>query len=357
MNYRESIKDVLPYMPGKSEDEIKRQYNIDKVIKIASNENPYGATPKVNEYMKNINFNIYPDNYVTSLRKKLAEYMNVDENMLLFGNGSVEIIQMLSRILLNEGDNIVTELPSFSSYFSEAKIQGANIKTISFNEEYNFNLEEMLEKIDEKTKMIYITNPNNPLGSAIEYEKVLDFIKKVPSSILIVVDEAYMEFVTDKKIKSCINLVKEYNNVCVLRTFSKAYGLAAFRIGYIVANEEVIMNLEKVRVPFNVSTVAQNAAIIALEDQDYMLSVVEKNSNVIKYLYEELEKMNLEYIPTNTNFICINVNKLSKDITLKLLEKGYIVRDGFPMLDTWIRVSIGTKEDMQGFVLALKEVI
>ncbi len=357
MNYRESIADVSPYLPGRSEDEIKREYGIEEVIKIASNENPYGPTPKISEYMNNINLNIYPDNYVTKLRKKLAKHINVNENMLLFGNGSVEIIQMLSRILLNEDDNIVTELPSFSSYFSEAKIQGAKIKTISFNKNYNFDLEDILDLIDEKTKMIYITNPNNPLGSVIEYEKILDFIKRVPKDVLIVVDEAYMEFVIDKKVKSCIDLVKEYTNVCVLRTFSKAYGLASLRIGYIVANEDVILNLEKVRVPFNVSTIAQSMAIIALDDQEYMYSVVERNNKVIEYMYKELRKMSLEYIPTNTNFICINVNNSSKDITLKLLKKGYIVRDGFPLLDTWIRVSIGTMSQMQSFILALKEVI
>lgn len=357
MKYRESIEKVKPYVPGKSEEEIKRQYEIDKVIKIASNENPYGPTPKVKEYISNLDINVYPDNYVTKLRNKLASYLNIEEDMLLFGNGSVEIIQMLSRILLNKGDNIITELPSFSSYFSEAMIQGAEIRSIKYNEEYSFNLDEMLDLIDEKTKIIYLANPNNPLGSAMYYEDILDFISKVPDSVLIVIDEAYMEFVRDEKVKSCIDVIKDYNNVCVLRTFSKAYGLSALRIGYIVADSEVILNLEKVRVPFNVSTISQNSALIALEEKDYMIEKVHLNHEVIDYVYNALDELNIEYIKTQTNFICINVKRDCNEIALELLKKGYIVRGGFPLLDKWIRVSIGTMEDMKGFVKALSEVI
>ena len=357
MNYRKSIGSVKPYVPGKTEDEIKRQYNLESVVKIASNENPYGPTPKVREYLKNLDINIYPDNYVTKLRERLSAFYDINEEMLLFGNGSVEIIQMLSRILLDEGDNIVTELPSFSSYFSEAMIQGAEIRTIKYNDAYSFNLEDMLELIDEKTKMIYLTNPNNPLGSAISYKEIKSFISKVPKDILIVVDEAYMEFVRDENVKTCINDVKDNKNVCILRTFSKAYGLAALRIGYIVADIEVIQNLEKVRVPFNSSTIAQNSAIIALEDQEYMAEKVRLNHDVIDFMYNELEKIGLEYIKTQANFICINVNKDCNEISQRLLEKGYIVRGGFPLLDKWIRVSIGTMNQMKGFVATLKEVI
>lgn len=357
MNYRESISEVKPYLPGKSEEEIKRQYGLEKVVKIASNENPYGATPKVKEYLSNLDINIYPDNYVTSLREKLATFLNIKEDMLLFGNGSVEIIQMLSRILLDEKDNIITQIPSFSSYFSEAMIQGASVKTIKYNSNFSFDLDNMLNLIDKETKMIYITNPNNPLGTCINYIDMKNFISKVPDNILIVVDEAYMEFVRDENVKSCIPLVNDNKNLCVLRTFSKAYGLAALRIGYIVANNEIIENLEKVRVPFNVSTIAQNSAIIALEEQEYMKNNVIKNHKVIDYLYEKLDELNIEYIKTQANFICINVRKNWSEVAQKLLEKGYIVRGGFPLLDTYLRVSVGTMEQMVDFVKILSEVL
>ena len=205
--------------------------------------------------------------------------------------------------------------------------------------------------------MIYLTNPNNPLGSAISYEKIKSFISKVQKDVLIVVDEAYMEFVRDENVKSCINDIKENKNVCVLRTFSKAYGLAALRIGYIVADSEVIQNLERVRVPFNSSTIAQNSAIIALEDQEYMTEKVHLNHDVIDFMYNELDKIGLEYIKTQANFICINVKKDCNEVSKKLLENGFIVRGGFPLLDKWIRVSIGTMDQMKDFVATLKEVI
>lgn len=357
MKYRECLEKVLPYVPGKSEEEIKNEFNLDKVIKIASNENPYGASPKVKEYLTNVDYNIYPDNYVTKLRRELAKELNIPEDYLLFGNGSVEIIQMLSRILLENEDNIVTELPSFSSYFSEAMIQNAQIKTINYEENYSFNLDKMLNIIDNKTKIIYITNPNNPLGTIIKKDELINFIKKVPEEILIVVDEAYFEFVRDKDYISAVELVKEYKNVCVLRTFSKAYGLAALRIGYIVADNDIITELEKVRVPFNVSTISQMCALIALQEKEYMKSSVNKIHNTIDYLYKELDKMAIEYINTQSNFIMINLKQESKPIVYEMLKRGVIVRDGFPLMNTWIRVSIGTKEEMEEFCKALKEVI
>ena len=357
MNYRDCLKDVLPYVPGRSEEEIKREYGLDKVVKIASNENPYGPTPAIGKFIGKINYEIYPDNYVTNLRENLAKELDVSQDFLLFGNGSVEIIQMISRILLDEGDNIITELPSFSSYFSEAKIQNANIKTIRYNNEYNFNLEDMIPLIDKKTKIIYITNPNNPLGTIIESDKLEKFIKKVPSNILIVIDEAYFEFVRDEKYKSAIGLVKDYSNVCVLRTFSKAYGLAALRIGYVVADKKVITELEKVRVPFNTSSISQIFAGLALKDKKFMRNSVEKIHDTIDYMYRKLDDMNIEYIKTQANFIMINLNKKSDIGAQELIKRGYIVRGGFPLMDNWIRVSISTYEDMEGFICALQEVI
>jgi histidinol-phosphate aminotransferase len=264
---------------------------------------------------------------------------------------------MLSRILLQEGANIITELPSFSSYFSEANIQDANIKTIAFNDNYSFDLKEMLKLIDENTKMIYITNPNNPLGSIVKKDEIISFVKNVPENILIVFDEAYGEFVRDEDYISAVSLVKEYKNVCVLKTFSKAYGLAALRIGYILADEEVINELEKVRVPFNVSTISQMCASIALDDESHIKYVTDSVHSTIDYMYKELNNMKLQFIKTEANFIMLNVGKNSKEVVYELLKKGYIVRDGFPLMDTWIRVSIGKREDMENFCKILKEVI
>ena len=350
MNYRECLVNVAPYVPGKNEEEIKKEYGLDKVVKIASNENPYGPTPNIKEYLNGINFSVYPDNYMSNLRSKLSNKLNVNEEKLLFGNGSVEIIQMISRAFLDKGDNIVTQLPSFSSYFSEAKIQDAEIRTIKYNENYSFNLNEILDLIDEKTKIVYITNPNNPLGTVVTKDEVYDFVSKVPNNVLVVIDEAYFEFVRNENYVSGIELMNEFRNVCVLRTFSKAYALAALRIGYIVAAEEIITNLEKVRVPFNASTIAQKCACIALDDETYM-----KDS--VGLIHKTIDKLNIEYIKTQANFIMINVNGASKEAVLKLMKKGFIVRDGFPLMDNWIRVSIGTLQDMEEFLKVFSEVV
>ncbi len=357
MIYRECLNEFSPYVPGKSEEEIKEIYGLKEVYKLASNENPYGSTEKIKQANLNLVYSLYPDNYVTNLRSNVALRYNLDKDMFLFGNGSVEIIQMLSRIMLDKGDNIITELPSFSSYFSETKIQDAQIKTIEFNKNYSFNLKDMINLIDDKTKMIYITNPNNPLGTIISKNEMLEFIKLVPKDILVIVDEAYGEFVRDENFESMIDFVKEYGNLCVLKTFSKAYGLAALRIGYIVANKSVIKELEKVRVPFNVSTISQKIAQIALEDEEHMKRCVKQIHNTIDYMYKKLDKIGIEYIKTQANFIMINTKKDSKIVVQELLKRGYIVRDGFPLMDTWIRVSIGTLEQMQEFISILCEVI
>jgi len=357
MKYRECLVNVAPYVPGKNEEEIKKEFGLEKVVKIASNENPYRPTPNIKEYLNGVNFSIYPDNYMSNLRSKLSNKLNVNEEKLLFGNGSVEIIQMISRAFLNNGDNIVTQLPSFSSYFSEAKIQDAEIRTIKYNDKYSFNLDEMLKLIDAKTKIIYITNPNNPLGTIVTKEELYNFVSKVPSNILVVIDEAYFEFVRDEKYASGIELMDEFKNVCILRTFSKAYALAALRIGYIVASEEIITNLEKVRVPFNASTIAQKCACIALDDEKYMKDSIRLIHKTIDYIYERLDKLNIEYIKTQANFIMINVKQPSKDVVFKLMKNGFIVRDGFPLMENWIRVSIGTLQDMEEFLKVLSEVI
>ena len=357
MKYRECLVNVAPYVPGKNEEEIKKEFGLEKVVKIASNENPYGPTPNIKEYLNGVNFSIYPDNYMSELRSKLSNRLNVNEEKLLFGNGSVEIIQMISRTFLNNGDNIVTQLPSFSSYFSEAKIQDAEIRTIKYNDKYSFNLDEMLKLIDAKTKIVYITNPNNPLGTIVTKEELYNFVSKVPSNILVVIDEAYFEFVRDEKYASGIELMDEFKNVCILRTFSKAYALAALRIGYIVASEEIITNLEKVRVPFNASTIAQKCACIALDDEKYMKDSIRLIHKTIDYIYERLDKLNIEYIKTQANFIMINVKQPSKDVVFKLMKNGFIVRDGFPLMENWIRVSIGTLQDMEEFLKVLSEVI
>lgn len=357
MKFREDLKNIKPYKPGLTESQIKEKYKINKVVKLASNENPYGKSFKAQEKInKSIVTSRYPDNYCTKLRNVLVNKYNLVEDNFIFGNGSVEIIQMLSRAFIGKDDEIITCNPTFQSYILECLIQGGKCIDAGMID-YKFNLNGILEKISNKTKIIYIANPNNPTGTIIEKAEMETFIKKVPESILIVFDEAYSEFVNNKEYPNSIEYLKEHKNICILKTFSKAYGLADLRIGYGISSEEVINELEKVRLPFNVTKIAEDAAIEAIKDQDFLRMCIKNNREVIEYVYSVLRENNIDYIETEANFIMINTKKNGVEISEKLQQKGFIVRPNFEKMDTFIRVTIGTKEEMTEFLKCFLEVL
>lgn len=356
MEYRKILENLSPYKPGKNLEEIKQEYGLENVVKLASNENPYGTSPKVLKKLSNLDIlETYPDNYCTKLRKKLSKKYNIPENYFIFGNGSVEIIQMISRILLDNTSEAITCIPSFSSYWSEAILQDSQMIEVPLKN-YKFDLEGILSKINNKTKLIYITNPNNPTGTIVSHNELEEFFKKVPSNVLVVLDEAYYEFVTNAEYPNSIKLLKKYNNVCILRTFSKAYGLAGLRIGYGIASPEIIAELEKARVPFNASFVSQQAALTALEDSEFVNNCIKRNEEVLEYLYSELDKLNIFYIKSEANFIMIDTKMDSTLAFEKLLKQGFIIRPGFQKMETFIRVTIGTMEQMKSFIIALKNI-
>ena len=268
MIFNKSIEKISPYKPGMREEEIKEKNKLEKVIKLASNENPYGPSEKINTVFKDIsNIERYPDNNCTNLRNVLANKLKLSEKNFIFGNGSVEIIQMISRVMIEKGDEVITCTPTFQSYYLETYIQYGKVKSIPMTNDYKFDLNAIVDNINDKTKVIYIANPNNPTGTIIKNDELEKFLEKIPKDILIVLDEAYAEFVNDRDYPNSIELLDKYKNICILKTFSKAYGLANLRIGYGIANEDVITQFEKVRVPFNVSTIAEEAAIIAISDE------------------------------------------------------------------------------------------
>lgn len=357
MEYRKILENLSPYKPGKNLDEIKKEYGLENVIKLASNENPYGTSPKVLKKLSNLDIlETYPDNYCTELRKKLAKKYKISENHFIFGNGSVEIIQMISRILLDNTSEVITCIPSFSSYWSEAILQDSQMIEVPLNE-YKFDLNAIISKINDKTKLIYITNPNNPTGTIVSHNELENFLNKVSKNILVVLDEAYYEFVTNKEYPDSISLLKKFNNICILRTFSKAYGLAGLRIGYGITSPETTLELEKARVPFNASFISQQAAITALDDVQFVNNCVKRNMEVLEYLYSELDKLGIFYIKSEANFIMIDTKIDSKIAFEKLLKQGFIIRPGFPKMESFIRVTIGTMEQMKNFVIALKNII
>ena len=356
MNYKRVIEKIEAYKPGLSEKDIKAKYNIDRVIKLASNENPYGASPRITDISIE-NIERYPDNYCRELRNKLAKKYNIDESNLIFGNGSVEIIQMIARAIIEPEDEVITCTPTFQSYYLETIIELGKIVDIPVTSDYRFDLDGLIKIISPKTKVIYIANPNNPTGTIVTKSELKSFMQKVPKDILVVLDEAYSEFVNDKEYPNSVELLKEYPNIIILKTFSKAYGLASFRVGYGISSPEIIKELDKVRLPFNISTIGQKVACIALDDEEHLNKCIENNRKVIELVYKKLDELHIDYIKTETNFIMIDTKKDGKAVYEKLLQKGFIVRPGFPGMDSYLRVTIGTESEMTEFVECLNNIL
>lgn len=357
MKWKEQLLNLTPYQPGKSIDQVKKEYGLDKIVKLASNENPFGCSEKVLFTMNQSPsfFALYPDGYAAELRSLLADHLSVKEEQIIFGNGSDEIIQMISRALLGPDTNTIMAAPTFPQYKHNAVVEGAEIREIPLiNGEHD--LDAMLAAIDENTAVIWVCSPNNPTGSYVSESSLLSFLEKVPEDILVVLDEAYYEYVVADDYYRAVDLISQYNNLIVLRTFSKIYGLASLRVGYGVSNQEIIKALEPVREPFNVNKFAQAAAAAALGDQQFIESCRQKNREGLEQFYDFCEKNQLQYYPSQGNFILINFNADSNDVFQFLLEKGYIVRSGKALgFPDSVRVTVGSKEQNEGVLEAMEQ--
>jgi len=360
VKHRKTVETLEPYRPGKPISEVKRELGLTDVIKLASNENPLGCSPKaVEALIKWTNeVSLYPDGNCTELRNALAEKFKLDPGQFLFGAGSDQILEIIAQTYINPGDSTITGWPSFSRYEAVTRIMDGNIIRVPLTRDYRFDLDGILNSITDTTRIIWVCNPNNPTGTIITAEEQKAFLKKVPRHVLVVLDEAYYEYARGGDYPESTALLDEYDNIIILRTFSKAYGLAGLRIGYAISNKEIIEFLNRVRGPFNVNAAAQAAALAALGDQEFVQRSVQNNEEGKRYLYQAFEEMGLEYIPTHTNFIMVNVEKNSVEVFKALLQKGVIVRSGdiFDM-DNWLRVTIGTPEQNRRFIEALKEVL
>ena len=353
------ILKVKPYRPGKPIDEVKREMNLKQVVKLASNECPYGPSPRVlkaiGKEAKNINR--YPDGGCFYLRKDLAKRLKISEQQLVFGNGSDEIIVLAIRAYIREGDEIIVTRPSFLIYEIAGTIAGATIKAVPAKN-FRYNIDGMLKAVTKKTKIIFIANPDNPLGTYLSAKEIEKLLRKVRSDVLVFIDEAYFEYVTAKDYPQTIQLVKRYKNLVVTRTFSKIYGLAGLRVGYGIAAEEVADIFNRIREPFNVDSLAQAAARACLQDQRYYQRIAKKTDQQKRYLYAQLSALGLFCVKSETNFILIDVQKKSAEICQGLLKQGVIVRDmGVWGLNTFIRVTVGTEKENQKFIRALKRVL
>ncbi|WP_093335977.1 histidinol-phosphate transaminase [Salibacterium halotolerans] len=357
MKVKTQVIGMEPYKPGKPMEEVKQELGLSDVHKLASNENPYGPSPAVAEAAAEAvrSPEIYPDGYAAEIRSAVARHLDVNPSQLIFGAGSDEVILMLCRALLTPETNTVMASPTFSQYKHNAVVEGAEIREVPLKNGYH-DLPAMLEQVDADTRIIWVCNPNNPTGTYTSKEEFETFLKQVPSDVLVVSDEAYIEYVTAPDYPDTLSLMNEYPNLMVLRTFSKAYGLASLRIGYGAGSTELVQALDPIRPPFNTTTMAQKAAAAALNDQEYVESCRKENRKALDEFIAFCHSHGLSYLPSQTNFLLIDTGIPGDKMFDSLLKKGFIVRSGESLgFPESIRVTAGTKEQNQLFLQALEE--
>ncbi|MFG6148696.1 histidinol-phosphate transaminase [Halobacillus sp. B23F22_1] len=357
MKAKEILKGMTPYKPGKQIEEVKKEYGLTKIVKLASNENPFGFSPQVKKQLPQLieQLEKYPDGYASVLRKKVASFLEVEEEQLIFGNGSDEIVQIICRTFLETGSNTVMATPTFPQYKHNALIEGAEVREVPLVEGRH-DLPSMLEQIDERTRVLWLCTPNNPTGVHLSTSEIKQVLENCPSHVLVVMDEAYYEYMEAEDAFDSLSSLPLYENLIVLRTFSKAYGLAGLRIGYGVASKEIISTLEPAREPFNTSTIAQAAALLALDDQEFINETTAENSINKRKLMQFLDEHGLDYYPSEANFVMVRLPVSGDEMFEHLLSKGFIVRSGEALgLPNSIRLTIGKEEDMAVIQSEIKE--
>ncbi len=356
---REGIEDLVPYPPGKPIEELERELGIKGSIKLASNENPLGPSPMaVQAIIKKVQgLHRYPDGSGYYLKTRLGEQFNLPIEKIILGNGSNELIELLIRTFLSPGEHVVQAFPTFLVYEKVVKGAGGQITSVPLSN-FKIDLNAIANAIIPKTKIIFLTNPNNPTGAAFSRDEMLGFLKKIPKDVIVALDEAYIEFVSDSSVAQGLDLISEHPLLVVLRTFSKLYGLAGLRIGYGFASKQVIDYMNRVRQPFNANSLAQAAALAALDDTEFVSQTLKLNKEGLQYLYRNLDDMGLEYLPTQTNFFLIKVPQGGTAIFNLMLKQGVIIRamDSYD-LPEYIRINVGLPEENERFVKTLKEIL
>jgi histidinol-phosphate aminotransferase len=356
---RKGILDLEAYIPGKSIEEVEKEYRVKRWIKLASNENLFGPSPKaleaIRREVRSIHF--YPEGPCPVLRQALAQKLSIPESMIVITNGADHLIELIAAAFVNEGDDVVTAEPTFPVYGTTAQIMGGKVVKVPLRD-FTHDLPAMLKKVNRKTKIVFICNPNNPTGTSVSRDVFDDFLSKLPDRVIVCLDEAYGDFVEDPLYPDGLEYLQGRKQVIVLRTFSKVYGLAGLRIGYGLGKKNLIDCLYRVRDPFPVNRLAQVAALAALKDEDHVLKSVQFVYEGRRTLYRQLDRLGISYVPSQANFILIDLEKEAQQASKEFLQEGVIVRPGkvwgYP---TWIRVTIGTTADNRGFITALKKIL
>jgi len=353
---RSDIDNIEAYKPGKPIQEVKRELGIKDVIKLASNENPLGPSPKAVKAIRKVleEISYYPEGTCFYLKQKLARKLKISEKNLMFGNGSDELIDVILKTIKEPGQEIITADVTFVEYKICGTINGYTVKTIPLND-FTYDLKKIKEAITPQTRVIFIANPNNPTGTYVNTSQVAQFLEGLPEHVLVVFDEAYTEYVEEKDFPKLLDKINS-ENLIILRTFSKIYGLAGLRVGTMIASEDFIKYAERVRQPFNVNLLAQVAAEHALDDDAF----VKKSKKLVirekEFLYNAFEKLGIWFKKSAGNFIFIRFNAGTGKIFKELLDRGIIIREmGQCKTNNYARITIGTRSQNLRLIRALKE--
>jgi len=354
----EYIRSLIPYEPGKPIEEVEREYGIANSVKLASNENPLGPSPKAVAAIRARldQLHLYPDGDCFYLKNGLAKKLGVLPEQLIFGNGSNEIIELAARTFMRAGDEAVMAEQAFVVYQLIVQAVGAKSKQVPLRN-YTHDLGAIADAITPQTKIVFLANPNNPTGTIFRRDEWEKFLAKVAPDVLLIVDEAYFEYVQDADYPDSLKYHKQGRAILTLRTFSKLYGLAGLRIGYGVAAKELIALMQRVRQPFNINAAAQWAALAALDDLDHVQRSLEANRQGLEFLQSGIKELGLEHVPSQGNFVLVRVGN-GQEVFKQLMVQGVIVRpmDGYKFPEH-IRVTVGTMKENRRFIEALRKVI
>jgi len=356
---RPAVFELKPYVAGKPIEEVERELGITNVIKLASNENPIGPSSKAVAAMQEAvtKAHIYPDANCFYLKQDLANHTGFDLENILVGNGSDELLKLIAETFVSPGDEVIFADPSFVEYEFVTRIMAGNCVMVGLKD-FRHDLPAMLARVSDRTKIMFVCNPNNPTGSMVTQAEVEELMSCIPEHVLMIFDEAYVEYAASPDFPDSLRFIREGRKVITLRTFSKIYGLAGLRVGYGITTPEIAALVSRVKEPFNVNAIAQAGARASLADRDHVLKSRQVNAEGLEYLYTEFTKMGLYYVPTQANFVFVDTGHDSKVLFQNLLRKGVIVRSGDIFgTPTFIRVTVGTRAENERFVSALQETL
>ncbi|MBN8690240.1 MAG: histidinol-phosphate transaminase [Armatimonadetes bacterium] len=359
---RKNILAMQPYSPGRPISEVQRELGLTEVIKIASNENPLGPSPKALAAIQSAisQVHIYPDAAAYELRQAIAEFHAVPMSQVAVGNGSDELIRIITTCLCGEpSDEVVCGDPSFVRYISAAQGANAKINLVPLDDELRIDLKEVISRVTANTRVVFLANPNNPTGTIFDKSSFEEFLAQVPADCAVVMDEAYFEFAKDDpSYPDGMDYFRTKDNVVILRTFSKAYGLAGLRVGYAICPDQLADAINRIREAFNVNVLGQAAAVAALSDADHLATYVEHNRKERARLCEWLTRRGCRVYSSYANFVLVDLGIPGKEATENLLQRGIIVRGGHVLgLPKCVRISIGTSEEMDRLLVALDQIV